>query len=133
MSDESLIPTERPRHWRLLDRLLDGGGTVLVVAVLWATLGLFLVLVHGLRPDSLGRWLLYVFLAPLVWIAVEALVEGFRAIPLVKRARSSIDEKTQNQVFSGTRVVYLLFEALVFLTLFFTIIWALGLVDLEPR
>jgi len=129
MSDDSLIPKERPRYWRPLDRLLEGGGTALVVAVLWAAFGLAIVLVYGLRPNSLGRWLLFVFLAPLVWIVGEALVEGFHAIPFVKRARSSIDERTQNQSVSGTRIVYLLFEAIVLLTLFFTIIWVLGLVD----
>ena len=130
MRDDGLIPSGRPRHWRLFDRLLDGGGTALVMVLLWAAFGLFLVLVHGLVPNSLGRWLRYVFLAPLVWIAGEALVEGFRAIPFIKRARCSIDERTQNQSVSGTRIIYLLVEATVFLALFFTMIWVLGLVDL---
>lgn len=130
MHDDGLIPSERPRHWRLFDRLLDGGGTALVMVLLWAAFGFFLVLVHGLVPNSSGRRLLYVFLAPLVWIAGEALVEAFRAIPFIKRVRSSIDERTQNQSVSGTRIIYLLVEATVFLALSFTIIWVLGLVDL---
>ncbi len=133
MSDESLVPTERPRHWRLLDRLIDGGGAVIFFLVLWAAFGLFLVLIHGLIPRSFSGWLLYVFLAPLVWVAGEALVEGFGAIPLIKRARISIDQKTQNQTVSGTRIVYVLIEFVIFLALLFTIIWLLGLLGVVFR
>lgn len=133
MSDESLVPTERPRHWRLLDRLIDGGGAVIFFLVLWAAFGLFLVLIHGLIPRSFSGWLLYVFLAPLVWIAGEVLLEGFQAIPPIKRARNTIRRRAHQHWLSGTRIVYLLIEFIVFLALFFTIIWLLGLLGVVLR
>lgn len=90
---------------------------ILVIAGIWVVFsvaGLFLI---GFRSSSLKPWIIAIVAFPFLYVAFEGGVELFRRMPLTRNVRKAVDEATKERSFSGLRVLYLLIETLVILSL----------------
>lgn len=90
---------------------------IIALAALWIVFSFILLLLSGFRSNSLAAWAVAIIVAPLLYVAGEAVVESVRGIKPVKTLRDSIDKKTERKSISGTRISYLLIESLILLGL----------------
>jgi hypothetical protein len=117
--------SERPKRWRVFDKIADSTLHVIVFAGIWVIFSVVGLLFVGFRSTSPKYWIIPIVAFPFLYFALEAVGELLRGIPPIRTTRNAVDEATKEKPFSGLRILYLLIETLVLLSMA-TGVWYFG-------
>ncbi len=91
----------------------------LVFVVVWAAIGIFVVLEFGVHPKSPQGWVFWVVVAPLLYLVGEVILEPLASLAARVPPLSWIRSWVGRGVDSEDRIIRVVVLAAVFLLLFF--------------
>jgi len=108
---------ERPKHWLIIDKILDRFMLILVAASLYTLFAITVLLLWGFRSESLVLWIIAILVLPVSLALGEGLLWLFLKIPPIRYVRESVETSTKEGKISGLRILWILFKSILFLSL----------------
>ncbi len=95
----------------------------MTLAIGWVFFGVVLTFFSPPWPDGSRKWVLSVIWLPVIWVAFEALYEGWRSLPFLSSWRESLPTADSEYRIDEQRMVYGLFELLAPIVIVLVLLW----------
>ncbi|MBD3403960.1 hypothetical protein GF420_13800 [candidate division GN15 bacterium] len=98
---------------RRINRRLDRAGSFVVGLLIWFFVGLVLLYISGLRPESPPQRVLWSLVMPLIYAVGEGVIEVLQRFEPIRRLLDWIERRNSGRLFSFERIAWGVLAGLV--------------------